>query len=168
MAVYVSLDSHLIVLPLSNKTACFPVYPPCQKSAQKLKISIMLEKYGGNSPLYVIFCFLLRSDLSMKTQLNIQERLKDLRVEKGLTLEQLSQQTKIPASTLGLPKKDYNMPLVIVVGGGVMWGKERYWFDPSGRPYTEAQIRKMKQSLHLYAGGDVRHENPLSASFHEE
>ncbi len=27
----------------------------------------------------------------MKTQLSIQERLKDLRVEKGLTLEQLSQ-----------------------------------------------------------------------------
>lgn len=26
----------------------------------------------------------------MKTQLSIQERLKDLRVEKGLTLEQLS------------------------------------------------------------------------------
>ncbi|MEY8425671.1 transcriptional regulator, partial [Lachnospiraceae bacterium 38-14] len=33
----------------------------------------------------------------MKTQLSIQERLKDLRVEKGMTLEQLSQQTKIPA-----------------------------------------------------------------------
>ena len=31
----------------------------------------------------------------MKTQLSIQERLKDLRVEKGMTLEQLSQQTKI-------------------------------------------------------------------------
>ena len=28
----------------------------------------------------------------MKTQLSIQERLKDLRVEKGMTLEQLSQQ----------------------------------------------------------------------------
>lgn len=35
----------------------------------------------------------------MKTQLSIQERLKDLRVEKGLTLEQLSQHIKIPAST---------------------------------------------------------------------
>lgn len=31
----------------------------------------------------------------MKTQLSIQERLKDLRVEKGMTLEQLSQQTKM-------------------------------------------------------------------------
>lgn len=57
LAVYVSLDSHLIVLPLSNKTACFPVYPSCRKSAQKLKISIMLEKCGRNPPLYVIFCF---------------------------------------------------------------------------------------------------------------
>ena len=37
----------------------------------------------------------------MKTQFSIQERLKDLRVENGMTLEQLSQQAKIPASTLG-------------------------------------------------------------------
>ncbi len=42
----------------------------------------------------------------MKTQLSIQERLKDLRVKKGLTLEQLSQQTKISASTLGSYKSD--------------------------------------------------------------
>ncbi len=42
----------------------------------------------------------------MKTQLSIQERLKDLRVERGLTLEQLSQQTKIPASTLGSYESD--------------------------------------------------------------
>ena len=42
----------------------------------------------------------------MKTQISIQERLKDLRVEKGLTLEQLSQQTKIPASTLGSYESD--------------------------------------------------------------
>ena len=42
----------------------------------------------------------------MKTQLSIQERLKDLRVENGLTLEQLSQQTKIPASTLGSYESD--------------------------------------------------------------
>ncbi|MFG6344456.1 MAG: helix-turn-helix transcriptional regulator [Lachnospiraceae bacterium] len=42
----------------------------------------------------------------MKTQLSIQERLKDLRVEKGMTLEQLSHQTKIPASTLGSYESD--------------------------------------------------------------
>ena len=42
----------------------------------------------------------------MKTQLSIQERLKDLRVEKGLTLEQLSRQTKITASTLGSYESD--------------------------------------------------------------
>ena len=42
----------------------------------------------------------------MKTQLSIQERLKDLRVEKGLTLEQLSQQTRIPTSTLGSSESD--------------------------------------------------------------
>lgn len=38
----------------------------------------------------------------MKTQLSIQERLKDLRVEKGLTLEQLSQQTKFQLPRLVL------------------------------------------------------------------
>ena len=42
----------------------------------------------------------------MKTQISIQERLKDLRVEKGLTLEQISQQTKISASTLGSYESD--------------------------------------------------------------
>ena len=36
----------------------------------------------------------------MKAQLSIQKRLKDLCVENGWTLEQLSQQTKIPTSTL--------------------------------------------------------------------
>ncbi len=38
----------------------------------------------------------------MKTQLSIQERLKDLRVEKGMTLEQLSQQTKFLLPRLAL------------------------------------------------------------------
>ena len=42
----------------------------------------------------------------MKTQLSIQERLKDLRVEKGMTLEQLSQHTKIPTSTLDSYESD--------------------------------------------------------------
>lgn len=42
----------------------------------------------------------------MKTKLSIQERLKDLRVEKGMTLKQLSQQTNIPASTLGSYESD--------------------------------------------------------------
>ncbi len=38
LAVYVSLDSHLIVLSLSNKTASFRVYPSCQKSAKNWKL----------------------------------------------------------------------------------------------------------------------------------
>lgn len=42
----------------------------------------------------------------MKTQLSIQERLKDPRVEKGMTLEQLSHQTEIPASTPGSYESD--------------------------------------------------------------
>jgi len=46
LAVYISLDSHSVVLSLSNKTPCFPVYPPCQKSSKKQIFSIMLEIFG--------------------------------------------------------------------------------------------------------------------------
>lgn len=45
------------------------------------------------------------------------------------------------------PKKDYNIPLTIIVGGGVKCGGERYWFDREGKPYTEKEIRKMTQPL---------------------
>ena len=37
----------------------------------------------------------------MNTQLTIPERLKDLRVEKRLTLEQLAERTKLSKSALG-------------------------------------------------------------------
>ena len=37
----------------------------------------------------------------MQPKLTIQERLKDLRVERGLTLEQLSTETGISKSALG-------------------------------------------------------------------
>ena len=37
----------------------------------------------------------------MKSRLSIQERLKDLRVERGLKLEELAEQTGISKSALG-------------------------------------------------------------------
>ena len=37
----------------------------------------------------------------MQVKLTIQERLKDLRVERGLTLEQLAEQTGLSKSALG-------------------------------------------------------------------
>ena len=40
----------------------------------------------------------------MQPKLTIQERLKDLRVERGLTLEQLSAETSISKSALGNTK----------------------------------------------------------------
>lgn len=40
-------------------------------------------------------------DTAMQPKLTIQERLKDLRVERGLTLEQLSAETGISKSALG-------------------------------------------------------------------
>lgn len=45
------------------------------------------------------------------------------------------------------PKKDYSLPLVIIVGGGVKCAKERYWFDRNGKPYTETEIRNMSKPL---------------------
>lgn len=41
------------------------------------------------------------------------------------------------------PKKDYQIPLVVIVGGGVKCQEQRYWFDHTGRPYTEQEIRTM-------------------------
>ena len=37
----------------------------------------------------------------MKTRISVQERLKDLRVERGLNLEELAQETGISKSALG-------------------------------------------------------------------
>ena len=42
----------------------------------------------------------------MQPKLTIQERLKDLRVERGLTLEQLSAETGISKSALGKYEAD--------------------------------------------------------------
>ena len=42
----------------------------------------------------------------MKTQLTIQERIKDLRIENGLTQKQLAQLVKIPLSTVGSDEAD--------------------------------------------------------------
>ena len=42
----------------------------------------------------------------MQVKLTIQERLKDLRVERGLTLEQLAQQTGLSKSALGKYEAD--------------------------------------------------------------
>ncbi len=57
LAVYISLDSHSVVPSLSNKTTCFPVYPPCQKFSKKQIFSIMLEIFGRNPPICAVFCF---------------------------------------------------------------------------------------------------------------
>lgn len=42
----------------------------------------------------------------MKVQLTIQEKLKDLRVERGLTLEELEAEVNISKSTLGSYEND--------------------------------------------------------------
>ena len=42
----------------------------------------------------------------MKTRISVQERLKDLRVERGLNLEELAQETSISKSALGSYEND--------------------------------------------------------------
>ena len=42
----------------------------------------------------------------MKTRISVQERLKDLRVERGLNLEELAQETGISKSALGSYEND--------------------------------------------------------------
>jgi len=48
----------------------------------------------------------MTSEVAMKTRLTIQEKLRDLRAEKGFTLEQLSAETGIAPSTLGKYESD--------------------------------------------------------------
>lgn len=45
------------------------------------------------------------------------------------------------------PKKNYDLPLTVVIGGGVVCRGKRYWFDYTGKPYTEQEIRAMQQPL---------------------
>ena len=52
----------------------------------------------------------------MKSIVSINERIKDLRVEKGLNLNELSQQTGIPASTLSdYEQEDFTVPHLVVI-----------------------------------------------------
>lgn len=45
------------------------------------------------------------------------------------------------------PKKDYSIPLTILIGGGITCDGVKYWFDRDGKPYSEQDIRKMEQPL---------------------
>ena len=47
----------------------------------------------------------------MQVKLTIQERLKDLRVERGMTLEQLAEQTGLSKSALGKYEADDLQPI---------------------------------------------------------
>lgn len=44
-------------------------------------------------------------------------------------------------------KKKYTNHVVIIVGGGVELNGKRYWFDRTGKPYEESEIRAMKTPL---------------------
>ena len=56
----------------------------------------------------------------MQVKLTIQERLKDLRVERGLTLEQLAEQTGLSKSALGKYKAQGHQPIQHCHAGEVL------------------------------------------------
>ena len=45
------------------------------------------------------------------------------------------------------PKKNTELPLVVVIGAGVPIDGKRYWFDRNGKAYDENQIRAMKDPV---------------------
>jgi len=45
------------------------------------------------------------------------------------------------------PKQNQKLPLVVVVGGGILLDGKRYWFDRNGKAYDEASIRAMKDPI---------------------
>lgn len=45
------------------------------------------------------------------------------------------------------PKQNRNIPLVVIVGGGVKIDGKRYWFDRDGKAYEESEIRTMKDPI---------------------
>ena len=75
-----------------------PVYPKGRKSARK---TLYFHAFG-----IVIKWSYHREKRGCIVALTIQERLKDLRVERGLTLEQLAEQTHLSKSALGSYEAD--------------------------------------------------------------
>ncbi len=49
------------------------------------------------------------------------------------------------------PKPNYNFPLTLVIGGGILINGVRYWFDRNGKPYTENDVRQSTKPI-LTAG----------------
>ncbi len=45
------------------------------------------------------------------------------------------------------PKKDQNRALAVVIGSGVEWGGQRWWFDRTGKPYSEKEVRALELPL---------------------
>ncbi|MCI5900953.1 MAG: DUF362 domain-containing protein [Blautia sp.] len=42
------------------------------------------------------------------------------------------------------PKQNFDLPLAVIIGGGVLIDGKRYWFDRDGTPYEESDIRSLK------------------------
>lgn len=45
------------------------------------------------------------------------------------------------------PKPNYDFPLTVIVGGGILIDGIRYWFDKEGQAYSEAEVRKIDKPI---------------------
>jgi len=90
--------SAAIASPFWRKNSPLPYIQEVGKRAEKRSFPRLWtrQEKGGSG----------RGDTAMQPKLTIQERLKDLRVERGLTLEQLSAETEISKSALGKYEAD--------------------------------------------------------------
>ena len=76
----------------------------------------------------------------MKAKITLQERLKDLRIEKGLSLKQLESETGISSSALGEYENDESkgIPHYVIVQLADYYGVSLdYLFDTIINPYNK-------------------------------
>lgn len=52
------------------------------------------------------------------------------------------------------PKPNYDFPLRVIIGGGVVVNGVRYWFDREGKPYSEEEIRQSKKEKPILTLGN--------------
>ena len=83
----------------NEKSGLFPYIQEVGKRVRKAEISTLIE-------IYAIMGSRTKGDADMNIKLTIPERLKDLRTERGFTLEQLSEATGISRAALGKYEAD--------------------------------------------------------------
>ena len=110
------------------------VCPQSRNAAPKEKISTIAERYAIMA--LAAANAARRERQPMKRGITIQERLKDLRTEQHLRLEELAQQTGISKSALGSYENDDYKEINhgnLVTAGEVLWRVNRLYPVPDGK-----------------------------------